>query len=184
MPKVMLPLSYQPLWMPTEALAAGPWEPVCAPVRLAAAASSVSFQNIPAAFVMFRLVCQIIKDGTLGLISFTLNNDTGANYSRQYLSAASTTVSAGRDSAQTSANLLVGPEANAHSTFDAVIAKPLASTAGLISVMNVSFQTNIRLVDHAFIWANTAALINRIDVLSSVTDFAADSILILEGSRF
>lgn len=186
MPKVMLPLAAQPLWMPTDVLAAGPWEPVCAPVRLASAAASVSFASIPAAYVMFRLRCEIIKDATGNSISLRLNNDSGTNYNRQYIEGNNAAVTAAR---ATGGNRIYlqnnGVDASAHATHDLVIAKPIAGSAGLVlnsgSVMTTS---GIMLFSNAGIWANTADLINRIDVSSDSGNFAAGSIFYLEGSKF
>jgi len=185
MPKVMLPLAAQPLWMPTDVLAAGPWEPVCAPVRLAAAASSVSFASIPAAFVMFRLRAEIIKDGTTASPLLRFNNDSGANYSRQYVIGSSTSVSGARATGQTSiSHAFEAIGANEFATMDLIIAKPIAGAAALTVELYAVSQTNLAMAGVAGIWSNTADLINRIDIISNGGDFAAGSIFILEGSKF
>ena len=184
----MLPLAAQPLWLPTENLAAGPWEPVCAPVRLASAAASVSFASIPAQYVMFRLRAEIIKDGTNGQAILRLNNDSAGNYARQMLHSADTTVNSARVTAQTSINVNNNIGAGLSATLDIVIAKPIAGAAGLVLYSQGymdSAGTPVINLDHiAGIWSNTADLINRIDVLSDTTNFAAGSIFILEGSKF
>lgn len=186
MPKVMLPLAAQPLWLPTENLAAGPWEPVCAPVRLAAAAASVSFASIPAQYVMFRLRCQYIDDSTQGRGNLVLNNDTGANYSWQRLYGESTSVVGQRSTAQTSISDGLLTEASGFFEGDYVIAKPIAGAAALVvlSSFNNRATASHILVGVAGIWSNTADLINRIDLVRSTGNFAAGSIFILEGSRF
>lgn len=188
MPKVMLPLAAQPLWMPTDVLAAGPWEPVCAPVRLAAAASSVSFASIPAAYVMFRLRCQIVNDANAKNVQARLNNDSAGNYSYQSFYCASTTPGSARSTSQT--YIMVAGEAaslaaSQNATLDITIAKPIAGAAALLfSSGGYTSSTVPVLEDHAGIWSNTAALIDRIDILASSNNFAANSIFILEGSRF
>lgn len=185
MPKVGLPLAAQPLWLPTENLAAGPWEPVCAPVRLATTAASVSFASIPAQYVMFRLRYEIIRDGTTSSYNFRFNNDSGANYSYEYLMGDNATVSSGRVTGATSINTsYFAVEASGHASGELVIAKPIAGAAGLVVGGRAAVQTNIRVDSLVGIWSNTADLINRIDITSNVDNLAAGSIFILEGSKF
>lgn len=184
MPKVMLPLAAQPLWLPTENLAAGPWEPVCAPVRLASAAASVSFASIPAQYVMFRLRCQVNKDATPGSIVMTLNNDTGGNYARERLIGDNATVSSGRVTAQTSFSTSFSMDASTPAVCTYVVAKPIAGAAGLILTSIALTSTNLTLFELAGHWGNTADLINRIDILASAGNFDTGSIFILEGSKF
>ena len=184
MPKVMLPLSAQPLWLPTENLAAGPWEPVCAPVRLASAAASVSFQSIPAQYVMFRLRCEIIKDASGATVSLRFNNDSGANYDYQRLTGNGATVAGARATGGTSIPMTLSIDASSTTTFGVVIAKPIAGANGLTVSDCVYTATDLTSTYHAGRWANTADLINRIDVINSVGNFAAGSIFYLEGSKF
>ena len=187
MPKVMLPLAAQPLWLPTENLAAGPWEPVCAPVRLASAAASVSFASIPAQYVMFRLRCEIINDGTADTVTMRLNNDSGAVYPWQYLRASSTTVDAFRNAAQTVIPITLGAavDANTFMTCDIIIAKPIAGANGIILLSGTRLGNagDLYYNNLAALWNNTADLINRIDVIKTSGNFAAGSIFILEGSK-
>ena len=189
MPRVGFPISAQPLWLPTENLAAGPWEPVCAPVRLASAAASVSFASIPAQYVMFRLRCEIINDASAKTIDLRLNNDSGVNYDTQQINVSNVTVTGGRSTGRTSMYVNYSNLAASElGTVDFVIAKPIAGAAGLIlaSVVNTTTAA-LDLVLDACIWNNTAALINRIDVVAAAAagtgNFAAGSIFILEGSK-
>lgn len=185
MPKVMLPLAAQPLWLSTAALAAGPWEPVCAPVRLTASAASVSFAVIPAQYVMFRLRLEVISSGDSS-ISVRFNNDSGANYSRQQMEVNNITVTARRLTSQTNIQLQNnGVDASASATHDVVIVKSIAAKAALLmNTGSVMTSSGLMLIVQPGKWANTADLINRIDVSSDYSTFTAGSILILQGSKF
>lgn len=188
MPKVMLPLAAQPLWLPTENLAAGPWEPVCAPVRLASAAASVSFASIPAQYVMFRLIGEIINDASAADIYFKFNADSGANYDVQVLGGNGVTVSSTRTTGGSSGIHLFGNAsmaASTHLTFVLTIAKPIAGAAALSVCHATGYNgANFDIHDTAGRWANTADLINQIAFSKSAGNFAAGSIFILEGSKF
>lgn len=184
----MLPLSAQPLWLHTENLAAGPWEDVCSPVRLGSAAASVSFQNIPAQYVMFRLIVEIIKDGTNGQVLLRLNNDSGGNYARQLLHGSDATVSGARVTGQSSINVNNNIGAGLSATLDITIAKPIAGAPALVlypqAYMDSAGTPALNLDHIAGIWSNTADLISRVDVLSETTNFAAGSIFILQGAKW
>ncbi len=188
MPRLMLPLTAQPLSMPTNVLAAGPWEIVCAPVRLSSTAASVSFATIPPQYLMFRLRCQIVNDANTKSVQVRLNNDSSANYAYQVLYSASSTVTIGRSSNQT--KIIVAGEgavlaASQFATIDITIARTI-DTKGAVLIANASYNT-LPVVEHHAAMHNYAAggaLINRIDILASSNNFAANSIFVLEGSRF
>lgn len=183
MPRVGLPLSAQPLWLPTEVLAAGPWEDI-ASSRLSAAAASVSFQNIPAAFVMFRLYAEIIQDGTGGSFTLRFNNDSGVNYDYELLLGNDVSVTSARTTGATSL-LGLAVDANAFAVLNATVAKPIAGAAGLVQADTVrTTGATLRTAHSAGIWNNTADLLNRIDLLTSAGNFAVGTLCVLQGSRF
>ena len=181
------PLSYQPLWLKEENIASGPWE-IVGSSRLSAAAASVSFASIPAAYTMFRLIAEIVNDGAIKDVALRFNNDSGANYDTQILNMSGGTLTGQRNAGGTSgAADYNGLSANTFATLEAIIAKPIAGAKGLALVSIVpTGAAGIQLTEDAIVWNNTAALINRIDMIVSGGggNFAAGSLFILEGSRW
>lgn len=164
---------------------AGPWD-VIDSVELGSAAPSVSFQSIDSKYKMFRVTAYLINDANVASFLLRLNNDSGSNYNRQLLQGLDTTVSAVRTASATSIEVTGGIAVAASGivTLEAIIAKQVAGSAGMVLV-GVTQPTDAGALYTARVagqWANTSDLINRIDLISSAGDFAAGTVVVLEGA--
>lgn len=154
---------------------------------LTGAAASVSFNPVPSDFRKFFLVGYLVKDGTADEPLLRLNNDSGANYVEEELSVTSTTVAVERKTAQTSIELTAN---NAIGASDVglimiEISKPLAGEVARVT-NRTSFVDPSLFIWYAALaaeWSNTAALISRIDILAASGNFAANTTILLWGSR-
>ena len=133
---------------------------------------------------MFRITAYIVKDGSAGNVLVTLNGDTGTNYDEQRLFGSSTTVSAIRNTGQTSFPATYTQiAASEAATIDLTVAKPLAAAAGMLLAQGARLGSGgIDRDSIAGIWNNTSSLISQIDIASSSGNFAAGTVAVLEGA--
>ena len=149
---------------------------------LASPAASVSFTGIDSKYKLFRVTAYIVNDGSAKNVLLRLNNDSGSNYSEQRLLGSSTSVVAIRNASQTSIPATYTQLAASESaTIEIVIGKQLASAAAMALISTVRGGASISKDNIAGIWANTADLISRIDLVASVGNFAAGTVVVLEG---
>lgn len=166
------------------AVGAAPWD-VIDSTTLGSAAASISFASIDSKYKLFRVTAYVVKDATAHQATLRINNDSGANYDYQRLNGSSTTVSAARVTGQTS--ILLTPTetiaANSIAQFSIIIGKQIAGSAAMVLSDGTFDATSVGRVkaDIAARWNNTADLINRIDLISSSGNFAAGTVVVLEG---
>ncbi len=160
------------------------WEHIEAQV-LDAAAPSISFTGIDAAFRMFRLTLYIIKDGNAGQVELRLNNDSGGNYNQQYMNISHATRTSARNAGLDSLRVTNYDNLAANGVLlaDILIAKQITGQEGRIQ-SHASYEGSadpmVDLVSAQ--WANAADLINQIDIVESgANEFAAGSRAVLEG---
>jgi len=180
-------MSFRALLGASGSALAGPaaaWE-VIDSTTLASAAASVSFTSIPTTYKMFRVTAYLIKDGSDGLVQLQINGDSGANYDRQYLRGDSTTVDGARTTGQTSINGNRNGESGLATTLEIVIAKQVAGSPAMVLWDQVMLDNAgtpaMNKFNIAGIWNNTADLISRIDLVASAGNFAAGTVVVLEG---
>ncbi len=151
---------------------------------LGSPAASISFSGISTTNKMFRLTIYIIKDGTTGSADLQLNNDSGGNYDIQRLAGAGTGVTASRSTAQSNIDLSNSNVlANELIVIELTVAKQqTGDEAMIVGLAKRRDGSNLDLYGFAGIWKNTADLINRIDILSSATNFATGTVALLEGN--
>jgi len=162
-----------------------PWD-VIDSTTLGSAAASVSFASIDSKYKLFRVTAYIVKDATASTVAMRLNGDTGSNYDRQHLIGNSTTVSASRGTGQDRMYLATNTlAASSVATFSITIGKQIAGSAAMALADSVLFAApgiSALLEERAaFRWSNTADLISRIDLISSSGNFAAGTVVVLEG---
>jgi len=151
---------------------------------LGAAAASVSFTSGLSGYTMFRITAYIVKDGNTGGAAIRVNNDTGANYSVQTIEANDVTITGNRATGQTSVafNRYSNINASSNSILHVVIAKQVAGSPAMVLSSNTPMSTTgIREEITAGLWNNTADLITRLDLLCTSNDFAAGTVVVLEG---
>lgn len=153
---------------------------------LAAPASSISFTGIDTTYKMFRITAYIVKDGTDGLVQLRMNNDSGANYDAQRLRGDSTTVDAARATGDTSINCNRNGESGLSQTLEIVVAKQVAGSPAMVLWDQVMLDNAgtpaMNKFNIAGRWNNTADLISRIDLIASAGNFAAGTVVVLEGA--
>ena len=157
--------------------------------QLTGAAVSVSFATGLSGFTKFFLVGYCVANGTAQNWNITINNDTGANYSRQTLDCSSSTIyttRSGPGATNWGVSALSANKENQPGVFGLEISKPVAGLVARstfkFSYMNNDATTAINYGAFAGEWSNTADLINRIDVNSNVS-FAAGTRVLLYGSK-
>ena len=160
--------------------AAAAWD-VIDSTTLGSAAASISFATGLSGYKLFRVTAYMIKDGTGGNAQLRLNNDSGANYDDQRVQGFVTSTPSGRATSQTYV-LLAQLDASTAGTIEIIIGKQLAGATGMI------LSESTQLVSGYFVtryvagrWVNTADLISRIDLISSGGNFAAGTVVVLEG---
>ena len=167
--------------MAAAGVGSGPWD-VIASSTLGSPAASISFASIASTYKLFRVTAYIIKDGSAGRALVRLNNDSGANYERQRLSGAATGVSAQRTTGETSWETTWSGLTSQPATFELVIGKQIAGAAAMGILSSVGKEsTTLEYSSFACRWNNTADLINRIDIIASAGNFAAGTVVVLEG---
>ena len=154
--------------------------------QLTGTAASVSFATGLSGFQKFFLVCYGIGDGSSHRQLLRINNDSGANYAYQGLSADGATVAGARTTGATSINLHEWYPVKASSVGMTVIeiSKPVAgevarvtARAGGDPAAGIAFEAT------AAEWTNTADVISRIDILNNTANFAAGTRILLYGSK-
>ncbi len=148
---------------------------------LGAAAASITFSGIDTANKIFRLSVYVVKDGTGASIFVRVNNDSAGNYDNQSLQGNGAALTSGRGTGQF-ALVLSSVSANGHGTFEMYFAKQQTGDEGMTYSSGAYLSTNMFKIDQASIWHNTAALIDRIDLISGGGNFAADTTALLEGN--
>lgn len=152
---------------------------------LSTTAASVSFQGIPSWYRAFRLTIYVVNDTNAKNVQIRLNNDSGNNYTYQYVAGNGATVNGALTSSQAQFLLTLPTtiDASGFAKFDVSIAKPLAATPAFVSwFSNVRAASTIASVGGS--WNNTADLISRIDVIAGADNFAAGTTVMLEGAYF
>ena len=150
---------------------------------LGVAAASISFTGIDTTYKMFRVTAYLVKDGSNGRCQVRLNNDSGANYTRQNLTGDNAGVTAAR-SAQTNFEVTLSSINNGTpASLSFVVAKQLAGSPAMLIASAVMTNTAPVLVTNytGGIWANTTDLISRIDLVASAGNFSAGTVAVLEA---
>jgi hypothetical protein len=175
-----------PLAISPSKLSGGPWELV-ASSRLTAAASSVDFPVIDAAYKTFWVLAYVVKDGTGSAINMQFNGDGGTNYDNQRLNVSSTTITGSRETGRTSIDDLAAGTAiaaNENGLFSVHVTKQQTGDEAMaLSFASVKASAGISMGLVANTWKNTAALITAIKLNSTSGNMAADSIFIVLGNR-
>lgn len=152
---------------------------------LAEAASSISFASGLTGYTFFRVTAYVIKDGTGGDVGLRFNNDSGTNYDYQRLSGSDTLVAAARVTGQTLIDCDFGAlQANQVGTYIFAIAKQVSGSAAMAVGGSVAYASGPVLATAQIggRWNNTADLINRIDLVQTGGNFAAGTVVVLEGA--
>ena len=154
-------------------------------ITLGSPAASVTFSSGLTAYKFFRLTVYILNDANAKNIQVRFNNDSGSNYTRQAVSAASTGVSGERPAATTSVEINTGNNITASETasVQVLVAKPAAGVKGQV-VYSHGYNASPSLILGGAEWNNTADLISRIDVIALSNTFAAGTSILLEGLSF
>jgi hypothetical protein len=153
---------------------------------LTGTAASVSFQSINSAYTAFRLTAYIENDGNAKSVYIRLNNDSGGNYDYVYVEGEG---ALGTAAAAAQAEFSMWPTttlaASESGLIEALIMKPTtaqeahahirATVLGGATVPSVFVTSGT--------WQNVADLISRIDVVAATNNFAANTRVILEGSK-
>ena len=157
--------------------------------QLTGAAASVSFQTGLSGFTKFFFVFYLVNDASAKDVKLRLNNDSGTNYSGQWLMANGATVSGTRTSGvfdHLRLNRSVTLAASSVMLGRMEISKPVAGEVARIT-MSLSFDgtspVGILYQPMAAEWSNTADLINRIDVSADAGNYAAGTRILLYGSK-
>ena len=179
------PLVGKPIWLKPENIGDG-WQ-LLGKQRLGAAAASVRF-DFPTAYKTLWLIAQAVKDGTAGAVHIQLNGAGGTAYDYQDLTGDSTTVNGARATGQAQIVLTTGEtiDNDTAALFSALITKQQTGNSALLSSLGVYTHTTtpaLNIEATAGVWVNTDALMSRLDVLASATNFAANSIFLLMGSK-
>ena len=151
---------------------------------LGSAASSVTFSSGLSGYKFFRLSGCVVKDASAADVLISLNGDTtNADYSRQDVTASSTSVSGARD---TGASIVArrlstgGLGVSEAGSYVALIAKPSASKKAQIVAQNGERAT-VTLGITGTEWSNTSDSVSSLAVLASSGSFAAGTSFLLEG---
>lgn len=156
--------------------------------QLTGAAASVSFATGLSGFTKFFLVFHLVNDADAKDVKLRLNNDSGTNYSGQWLQANGVTVSGNRTEATFNhlrINRSVTFAASSVMLARMEISKPVAGLVARIT-NSLSFDgTSVGILYQpmAAEWSNTADLINRIDVSADLGNYAAGTRILLYGSK-
>ena len=151
---------------------------------LGAPAASVSFTGIGSTFTFLRVTGYLTKDGSSGGVFVRLNNDSAANYDRQRITASAAVVTGQRATTTGWLPAQTGIRLNEEANLAILIAKPVTgeeAQAVMISGTQNAAANFLDLGLQGGQWNNTAALISRVDLVSAVTNFDADTRVLLEG---
>lgn len=159
-----------------------------ASTTLGAPAASVSFTGISAGYLLFEFIAWILKDGSTGNGYLRFNNDSASNYAHEYGEGHASTLDSARNASVTG---IASPAYGAYdaSTVGSVVAtigKPLLSQRAEVTQLDSFIYTGDGSLYAEMVggdWNNTAALISRIDYVSSSGNFATGSMVSLGGAR-
>lgn len=151
---------------------------------LAAAAASVSFQ-FPDVYRAVAFEVFIKKDATNGSIQARLNNDSGANYSYQYIYASGASVGGARSTGQTLTYLGIdSPGSNGRWACSGLVVKTTAAAkAQMLTIASEGLAAAIVVSQIGTEWNNTTNLLSRLDIIQSAGNFAANTSITLWGYR-
>jgi hypothetical protein len=150
---------------------------------LGSPASSISFTGITTTNTFFLISGYITKDGSGAGIQMRFNNDSGSNYREQQLYANTTTVTAYRRSSATELSVIYSSlAANESASFTSLISKPVSGQAAS-GIITGPYGTDASSYQNGSQWANTADLINRIDIISSSNNLDTNSSVLIEGAK-
>ncbi len=159
-----------------------------ATTTLGSAAATITFSSIPSTYTDLRLVLVATASSANTVYPrFTVNNDTGSNYSNTTLKANGTTAASDRDTSQSS--FILGP-------FNYVAVSTTIPTFGAIDIFSYAGSTNKtcltesnndlngsgEITRRVGLWRSTAA-INRIDILGNGGNFATGTTATLYGIK-
>lgn len=129
--------------------------------------TSVSFQSIASSFRFFRLT-MFYQSSSSNYPIFRFNNDSGNNYSVQFLLGNDTTVVAQRFLNQSSLLVSSGASSVVSDIYTLTIGKPLAAVAAAASIQVTHLVPSAPFVEMVGgYWNNTSQLIDRIDILAA-----------------
>lgn len=155
---------------------------------LTATASSISFQNIDTSFKKFFLLALVQNDANAKILYMRLNNDSGLNYNNQTLAANNTTITGQLVAGHP--NIMIDNnngsiQANDRAFFIVDFVKPSTSLIARFVTMhgNSAIGNTPRYETNAGNWNNTTASINRVDIIASVGNMAAKTVIMLCGSK-
>lgn len=156
---------------------------------LGSAAASVDVTGIIAGYAHLFIVCHLRGDtaATTAQVLMRFNNDSGANYVRQRIDAASTAVNASQATGQTSTFVGDCPAASATASLDSthlILVSNYANALSFKSCVSVYFARWAASVMEVGVsggdWASAAA-INRVTLLPSAGNFAIGSRVTIYG---
>lgn len=159
---------------------AGIWWEELGRTTLGSAASSITLSGL-AARANLHILFTLIQSGGSITTSFTLNNDTAANYATRY------SVNGAADATQVSQaniNFQLGASAAPEYFWAEVVNIAAQEKIGYVRSGGVSVAgaANAPYKEElVFKWANTANQITRVDVATSTNNFAAGSAIIVLG---
>lgn len=153
-----------------------PWVKISESI-LSGATNQVTISSIATGYKLLILDCSFKTTNAGSAISVTLNNDSAANYRQQYIYAAGAVVASSSNAVATNLFISTGDCTTNWGSIIAFIDNATAAAARQkTGFMYFGANSNqIQITDAA--WANTADEISRIDIISSLGNFAS-------GSRF
>lgn len=158
------------LWIPIDKRVIASGSPV----------SSVSFQSIDSNFRFFRITC-FFGSNAGNALYLRFNNDSGNNYATQVISAGTTTVSAFRQSAQPQIITDSGGVLTGHPHVCTMVVSKTLTTVKAAVTGQTTREDPPTWINFGGMWANTSALINRIDLFPSAGTMYG--VFALEGMR-
>jgi len=160
------------------------WEKIDYEV-LAAPAASISI-SVPTPYDFYRITAYIVNDaGSAEVVSVRFNADSGANYSRQRVSANDTFIAGARATGATEIQVigLGSVEVSKTGAFSAIVAKPAAGVKAQIvgqSGYDATAVASPLLELFGGEWNNTADEVTAVAVVAT-TNFDTGSSFLLEG---
>ncbi len=162
------------------------WELIGKAHLSAAAQDLIDLQSIPAKYSHFRIRAHIKAASGSAAWALRLNNDSGANYNSQRITAATTTLTGERLVNQTSQVLVPSGTIDTNEVLVEITFSKVASGFRANGIL-VSNTNGVTPESHryTFVWDNTANLISRISIIriSGSVNLAQDSECIIEGMR-
>jgi hypothetical protein len=158
------------------------YEPI-ATTTLGTAASTITFNSIPATYTDLRLVL-LLRSAATQYITFRLNGDSGSNYSYTWMDGSGSAVASGRgtnDSSVYISQRTITSGQNAFFTLD--LFSYAGSTNKTVLITNNQDENGSGFVGNAVaLWRNTAA-INTINLTSGVSIYGIGTTATLYGIK-